>query len=73
MSIDDLPQGELASCLALSSSLRVVHVNYLLEADQTENAIPVLPESDAQAIVEQCSPNIMQIGCNTRVWQVRGS
>ncbi|KAE9407959.1 hypothetical protein BT96DRAFT_743267, partial [Gymnopus androsaceus JB14] len=62
--------GALTACVSLSSSLRVVHINYPLEASQTENTIPILPESDVLAIVEQCSPNIMQFGCNTRVWQV---
>ncbi|KIK68548.1 hypothetical protein GYMLUDRAFT_68403 [Collybiopsis luxurians FD-317 M1] len=60
----------LASALSLASKLRVAHVNYALEASQAEDATPLLPESDALAIVERCSPTIMQFGCNTRVWQV---
>ncbi|KAF5389672.1 hypothetical protein D9757_004129 [Collybiopsis confluens] len=57
----------LPATLSLALNLRVVHVNHPLEA---ENAVPVLPEDDALAIVQRCSPTIMQFGCNTRVWQV---
>ncbi|KAJ4490197.1 hypothetical protein J3R30DRAFT_3279097 [Lentinula aciculospora] len=62
--------GKLSTCLSLAPNLRVVHLNYPLEASQRENTVSVLPESDAQQIVERCNPNIAQFGCNTRVWQV---
>ncbi|KAJ3829552.1 hypothetical protein EV361DRAFT_791836 [Lentinula raphanica] len=63
--------GKLTTCLSFAPNLRVVHINYPLEADQGENIIPVLPESDALEIVERCNSSIMQFGCNTRVWQVK--
>ncbi|KAJ3988777.1 hypothetical protein F5890DRAFT_1402401 [Lentinula detonsa] len=62
--------GKLGTCLALAQNLRVIHVNYPLKASQGENAIPVLSALDAQEIIERCNSNIMQFGCNTRVWQV---
>jgi hypothetical protein len=69
--IEQSSMDNLSSCLARAANLRVVHVNYPLEANfDSENAIPVLSESAALKIVEQCSPSIMQFGCNTRVWQV---
>ncbi|KAJ3887601.1 hypothetical protein GG344DRAFT_90404 [Lentinula edodes] len=59
----------LSSCLSLAPNLRVIHINYPLETTQMGN-IHILPESDAQKIVDRCGPNVVQFGCNTRVWQV---
>jgi len=64
--IEQASVNDLSRCLSLASNLRTLHVNFPIES---ENVTPILPESDALAIVEHCS-SIQQFGCNTRVWQV---
>ncbi|KAF8152989.1 hypothetical protein B0H34DRAFT_87411 [Crassisporium funariophilum] len=58
----------LAKCLSHAKKLRTIHINYPLEAFM--DSLPVLQPAQASSIIEQCSPTIVQFGCNTKVWQV---
>ncbi|KAF8639215.1 hypothetical protein AX17_001700 [Amanita inopinata Kibby_2008] len=59
----------LGSALACAKTLRVIHINHPLEA-QVNALGPVFVMSDALPIAFQCSPNLVQFGYNTKVWQV---
>ncbi|KAF4613324.1 hypothetical protein D9613_010978 [Agrocybe pediades] len=58
----------LADSLGKAKKLRTVHINYPTEA--RVDAFPVLRPERALSIINRCSPNITEFGCNTRVWQV---
>ncbi|KAF9011769.1 hypothetical protein BDQ17DRAFT_1344798 [Cyathus striatus] len=60
--------AQLAECLSYAKRLKVVHINYPLEAHT--DTLPILFESDALEIVSKCSPTLTQFGCNAKVWQV---
>lgn len=60
--------SSLGPALACGNKLRNVHVNYPLEA--VANAGTIFIPSDIVSIVDQCSPTLVQFGCNTRVWRV---
>ncbi|KAF9026810.1 hypothetical protein BDZ89DRAFT_987670 [Hymenopellis radicata] len=59
---------DLCGILSLAQSLKVLHINFPLEA--LTDLIPVLLPSEALEIVQHCSGTLTQLGCNTRVWQV---
>ena len=61
-------QNKLGSCLSFAKALRTIHINYPMGA--AGNSSPVLPQTEALSILNQCSPTVTQVGCNTRVWEV---
>ncbi|PFH50858.1 hypothetical protein AMATHDRAFT_144018 [Amanita thiersii Skay4041] len=58
----------LGSALSHARNLRVVHINHPLEARTSVRPMSVM--TDISSIVSRCSPTLVQIGYNTRVWQV---
>lgn len=61
-------QDELISVLHLAEKLEVLHINFPLEAG---DGPPVVSPANALRIARHCSSTLTQLGCNTRVWQVR--
>jgi len=59
---------DVSSCFAAARNLRAIHVNFYREADETEERSMM---NDALRIVRQCPATVTQIGCDTRVWNVR--
>ncbi|KAF8635641.1 hypothetical protein AX15_000276 [Amanita polypyramis BW_CC] len=58
----------VGAALACGKNLRAIHINYPLDVRaETESNFA---ETDALTIVNQCSSTLVQLGCNTRVWQV---
>jgi len=53
--------------------LRTLHINYPFDEDPedfTEYKPPVLSVHEAQKIVRKCGSDLVEFGCNTRVWKV---
>jgi len=59
---------QLAQSLSHAKKLRTIHINYPIEAFM--DVFPVLPATEALAIINRCSSTVTQFGCNARVWQV---
>lgn len=54
--------------MSCAKNLRVIHINHPLK--EQEGMEPTIIGTDVMSIVDQCSPTLIQLGCNTRVWQV---
>lgn len=61
-------QDLIGESLAKARSLKAFHINFTLKT-RTEELPEISPE-ELIPVVERCSSTVMQIGCNTRVWQV---
>ncbi|KAF8558683.1 hypothetical protein OG21DRAFT_1493889 [Imleria badia] len=58
-----------AHLFALARNLRTLHINFPLATSDSSVVSP--PMEMAVSIVSVCSPTLVHIGCNTRVWQVK--
>lgn len=63
-----MSQDNIGSSLSKAKRLRAVHINFTLKVRADE--LPEITTTQLVSVVEQCSSTVMQIGCNTRVWQV---
>jgi hypothetical protein len=61
-------QDGVAQCFAAAQNLRTIHVNFPFE--ECAMAEPEFMMNDALHIIRQCPATVMQIGCQTKVWQV---
>ncbi|KAK7682782.1 hypothetical protein QCA50_014166 [Cerrena zonata] len=59
----------LGSCLSHTRTLRSLHIKRPVGSGS--DTAPVVPQSQILRLANQCGSELQQIGCNTRVWQVR--
>ncbi|KAG1737583.1 uncharacterized protein EDB91DRAFT_1290700 [Suillus paluster] len=60
---------DVARCFATAQNLRTIHVYFYHEVNEMEE--PGSMMNDALRIVRQCPATVTQIGCDTRVWDVK--
>ena len=63
-----LLQDVMAEYLSFARKLRTVHLNYPLDASNTQ--MRIMRPDEVLAVVNRCSSTLTQFGCNSRVWQV---
>jgi hypothetical protein len=63
-------QDDAVHLFALAKKLRTLHINFPLDMSESSKFSPPGLMERAISIVSVCSPSLVHIGCNTRVWEV---